>query len=75
MDKEARSEMLRIKATGVPTFLIGQDLVIGLDRDKILSLVDHRLVECVSCHKKVRLPTNKTNIIAKCPNCKNILSL
>ena len=73
VDKEARNEMLKLNATGVPTFLIGDDVVIGLDKDKILSLVDHRVVECASCHKKVRVPINKTNIIVKCPNCKNIL--
>ncbi len=75
VDQEARKEMLKLNSTGVPTFLIGEDVVIGLDKDKILSLVDHRLVECASCHKKVRIPTNKGNIVAKCPNCKNIISL
>lgn len=75
MDKEARNEMLKLKATGVPTFLIGQDVVVGLDKDRILDLVDHRVVECSSCHKKVRVPINKINIVAKCPNCKNIIGL
>lgn len=75
VDKEARSEMLKRKVTGVPTFLIGEDIVIGLDKDKILSLVDHRVVECASCQKKVRVPINKPNIIAKCPNCKNVISI
>ena len=73
MDLEARNELLRRKATGVPTFLIGEDVIIGLDKEKIISLVDHRVVECASCHKKVRVPINEPNIIAKCPNCKNII--
>lgn len=75
MDKEARTEMLRKKITGVPTFIIGEDIIIGLDKEKILRLVDHRVVECAYCHKKVRVPINKPNITAKCPNCKKIISI
>lgn len=72
---EARNEMLRRKITSVPTFIIGEDIIIGLDKEKILHLVDHRVVECASCHQKVRVPINNTKIIAKCPNCKSIISV
>lgn len=73
VDREARGEMIKRKISGVPTFLIGEDIVIGLDREKVLNLVDHRVVECTTCHKKVRVPTNEPNKTAKCPNCKSIL--
>lgn len=75
VDKEARNEMVRKNITGVPSFFIGDDIIVGLDREKILKLVDHRVVECSHCHKKVRVPINKPNIIAKCPNCKNRIQL
>jgi glutaredoxin 3 len=75
VDKEARNEMLKRNISGVPAFIIGDDVVIGLDKEKVLKLVDHRVVECSFCHKKVRVPINKTNIIAKCPNCKNKIAL
>lgn len=56
---------------GVPAFLIGQDVVIGLDKRRILELVDHRVVECEKCHTRLRVPINKGEIKVTCPNCKN----
>lgn len=60
---------------GVPAFLIGDDVVVGLDMEKILKLADHRIVECQVCHIKVRVPTNRPDIIAKCPKCKNKIEI
>ena len=56
---------------GVPAFLIGDDLVVGLDKDKVLALVDHRLAECPNCKTKLRVPTNKGSIRITCPKCKH----
>ena len=70
-DPEARKEMIRRKVTGVPTFLIGEDVVVGLDKEKVLKLVDHRVVECPQCGTKMRVPTNKGDMSIKCPNCKH----
>ncbi len=70
-DPEARKEMMRRKVTGVPTFLIGDDVVVGLDQSKVLSLVDHRVKVCSSCGTKLRVPTDKGKVIVKCPNCKS----
>lgn len=56
---EARNELTRRNISGVPTFLIGEDVVVGLDKAKILELVDHRLIECEECHAKLRVPINK----------------
>lgn len=69
VDREARNEMIRRKVTGVPAFLIGDDIVVGLDKAKLLALVDHRLVECENCHKKMRVPHNKGKLKVSCPNC------
>ncbi len=33
--------MIRRKARGVPAFLIGDDMVVGLDKTQILQLVNH----------------------------------
>jgi len=30
----------------VPTFKIGDEMVVGFDQAKILQLVDHRVVQC-----------------------------
>lgn len=68
-DVEARNEMVRRNIYGVPTFIIGDDVVVGLDKQKILQLVDHRLVACPSCQKKLRVPTDKPGAKMKCPSC------
>lgn len=70
-DQEAQREMMKRKATGVPSFLIGDDMVVGLDRAKILALADHRLVACTECGTKMRVPSNKGKLKVTCSNCGN----
>lgn len=43
VDPQARREMTSRNITGVPTFIIGKDVVVGFDKTRILELVDHRL--------------------------------
>lgn len=69
-DAKARNELARRNIQGVPTLFIGEDVVVGLDKEKILELVDHRVVECQNCHTKLRVPTNKGTINVRCPKCK-----
>ena len=75
MDPQARYEMTSRNITGVPVFLIGTDVVVGLDQSKILQLVDHRLVNCPNCNTAIRVPTNAGRIRARCPKCKADLNL
>jgi hypothetical protein len=39
LDSEALEELARRNISGVPTFLIGEEVVVGLNRAKILELV------------------------------------
>jgi glutaredoxin 3 len=71
VDQEARREMTRRNIKGVPAFFIGDDLVVGLDQEKILALVDHRLIECPNCKTKLRVPVKKENLSITCPKCKH----
>lgn len=73
MDTQARNEMTSRNITGVPAFIIGQDVVVGLDKAKVLELVDHRIVKCSNCNTSVRVPTKLGKITARCPKCKNTL--
>ncbi|MBR0596681.1 glutaredoxin family protein [Sinanaerobacter chloroacetimidivorans] len=75
VDPQARHEMTSRNITGVPTFLIGNDVVVGLDKMKILELVDHRLVKCPNCNTTIRVPTNEGRISARCPKCKSNLNV
>lgn len=72
VDSEARNELARRNISGVPTFLIGEDVVVGLDKGKILELVDHRLTECEKCHTKMRVPINKGALEVTCPKCGHV---
>ena len=60
---------------GVPAFLIGDDMVIGLDAQKVLSLVDRRVVSCDRCSQKLRVPTGKGRVNVTCPKCSNRFSV
>ena len=68
-DPQAQQEMARLNLRGVPSFLIGEDVVVGLDKEKVKVLVDHRLASCPQCGAKLRLPTGKGKIKATCPKC------
>lgn len=39
VDAEARNELIRRNISGVPTFLIGDEVVVGLDTARIMALV------------------------------------
>jgi glutaredoxin len=69
VDPQAQKEMANLNLRGVPSFLIGEDVVVGLDKEKILNLVDHRMVECPGCKAKLRLPNKKGKVKATCPKC------
>lgn len=70
-DPSARQELVRRGVTGVPAFLIGDDLVVGFDRERILALVDHRLATCGRCGTRLRVPTGKGRLKVTCRNCGN----
>ena len=70
-DAQARSLLMKRGITGVPSFLIGEDMVVGLDQSRILALVDHRVVACEKCGTNMRIPTDKGTIKATCPKCGN----
>ncbi len=74
-DAQARAEMIKRNARGVPSFLIGDDLVVGLDKAKILELVDHRVIECEQCRTRMRVPINKGALKVSCPRCKHSFNM
>jgi len=69
LDNQARLELQRRNISGVPAFLIGEDVVVGLDKEKLLRLVDHRVIQCEKCLKKMRVPIKKGTIEVTCPKC------
>lgn len=70
-DAEAREELIQRNISGVPVLMIGSDIVVGFDKEKILELVDHRIASCPHCQAKMRLPSDKGKLSVSCPVCKN----
>lgn len=70
-DPQAARELQKRNISGVPAFLIGEDVIVGFDKQKILALVDHRLTQCPQCGQKMRVPVGKGEIEVKCPQCSN----
>ena len=71
-DEQARNELRKRNISGVPTFFIGEQVIVGLDKTKILELVDHRTVACNKCHARLRVPIDRGPLKVTCPRCKNI---
>ena len=70
-DKEARDEFAKRGFQGVPAFVIGDDVVVGLDKNKIESLIDYKVIECPDCKARLRVPKEKGKIKITCPKCSN----
>lgn len=61
--------MIKRNIRGVPAFIIGDEVVVGLDTAKIDSLIDYKLINCNSCNTRLRIPKNKGSIVITCPKC------
>ena len=72
LDAQARSQFMKMGLRGVPAFLIGDDVISGLDTKRILELVDHRLIPCEKCGTSMRIPIDKGSIKVTCPKCSHI---
>lgn len=70
-DQAANADFSRRGLRGVPAFIIGDDLVEGLDTKKIESLMDYEVIDCRECKKRLRVPKNKGKIVVRCPKCKS----
>ena len=70
-DVSARRELVSRGIRGVPTFLIGDEIVVGFDINKIESLLDYIIVDCSNCSTRLRIPKGKGKLTISCPKCKN----
>lgn len=71
IDQTARAELMKKGIRGVPSFIIGDDVVVGLDTEKIERLIDYLVIDCPKCTTRLRLPKGKGKLTITCPNCKN----
>ena len=68
-DQSARNEMASMKVTGVPSFVINGELVIGFDRGRIEKLLFESIITCPACGSRLRLPAGKGKVRATCSKC------
>lgn len=69
-DVTARNELIKRGIQGVPAFLIGNDVVVGLDTTKIEGLIDYSVISCPECNSRLRIPKGKGKIKITCSKCK-----
>jgi glutaredoxin 3 len=69
IDQAARRELMQKGLRSVPAFIIGDDVVVGLDTHKIEKLIDYTVINCPKCPSRLRLPKGKGKITVTCPNC------
>jgi hypothetical protein len=70
-DSVAQQEMARIGARGVPTFKLGDEVIIGFDRERLLKISSTQIIECPNCRTKLRIPRNKGTLKITCHHCEN----
>jgi glutaredoxin len=71
IDTASRTELMKRGIRGVPAFIIGEEVVVGLDTSRIESLIDYLVVNCPKCPARLRVPKDKGKITVTCPNCSN----
>ncbi len=71
-DPSARQEFSKLGVRGVPTFVIGKDVIAGFNKEEIVKKLDFFITVCGKCNKKMILPKNKGKVRATCPDCSNV---
>lgn len=71
-DIAASNEFARRGFKGVPAFVIGDDVVMGLDTAKIEGLLDYLVISCPECKARMRVPKGKGKIKITCSKCNHV---
>lgn len=69
LDPQAQREMQAHQMQGVPSFLIGEEVIVGFDKNRLLALKDFKIFTCSKCGTKSRVPKNKGSILLTCQGC------
>ncbi len=68
-DPSASSELQALGAQGVPTFKIGEQVIVGFNPSAIEKAVSTKVMSCPNCQKKLSVPKGKGKIKITCPHC------
>lgn len=69
VDPQAQKEMQQHNMQGVPSFLVGEEVIVGFDKNRLLALQDFKIFTCKKCSKKTRVPKNKGTLLLTCQSC------
>ncbi len=68
-DPGASAELQALGAQGVPTFKIGEQVIVGFNPSAIEKALASKVMSCPSCQKKLAVPRGKGKIKITCPHC------
>lgn len=68
-DPQARDELIKRNIQGVPALMINGEMVVGFDKARIDELLKFKIIACENCSAKLRVPSDKGNILVTCSSC------
>lgn len=68
-DPLAQQELAKLKAKGVPVILVGDEVIMGFDQNRLEVLLGKKIAECPNCRQKMRYPRDKGVLQLSCPKC------
>lgn len=68
-DQQARQELASRNVSGVPAFLVDNELVVGFDKKRLEQLLMDLVVQCPACMARLRLPSGKGRLRITCSQC------
>lgn len=68
---ENMQEYRKLGVNGVPTFVIGDEVIVGFNPQAVMEKLDFRVIRCEACQKRMLVPKDKGRIRVTCPHCEN----
>ncbi len=70
VDPAAQAQLQRYGARGVPTIVVGDEVIVGFNPEAIEKAVDFVIAPCPACGRKLSLPKGKGKLRITCPHCR-----
>lgn len=68
-DPDASRELQALGAQGVPTFKVGEQVIVGFNPQAVEKALSTKVLNCPNCQKKLSVPRGKGKIKITCPHC------
>ena len=74
-DPVAQAEMRGMKAQGVPVIKVGDEIIMGFNRERLEALLGKKILTCPYCNMEMKVPRKAMTIKVTCPHCKSIFQV